>query len=153
MAVTDWPLDWAICLIINILLIYIPHLFVRVPAVHAKLAADFKKQGKGMKGYSLALPRLAQAAAADESPEGRAISRLNGHHQNSIEIFPLIAAACLAAAARGVSAHTINVWATAFTASRLVYTAAYLGGLSSVRPLVWTVGLVIATYLLVLAAL
>lgn len=33
-------LDWVLCLSLNILLTYIPHLALRVPAVHAKLAAD-----------------------------------------------------------------------------------------------------------------
>ena len=32
--------DWVLCLSLNILLTYIPHLALRVPAVHAKLAAD-----------------------------------------------------------------------------------------------------------------
>lgn len=46
-------IDWVYCLIINIGITYIPHLFLRVPAVHAKLASDHKKHGKGFKGYSL----------------------------------------------------------------------------------------------------
>ena len=145
-------LDWALCLLANILLTYIPHLFLRVPAVHAKLAADHKKSEKGLKGYSLSFPRLAQAAAADGTPEGKYISSLNGHHANSHEVFPLIAAACIAAAVRGVTADTINMWATAFTVSRVAYTLCYLGGVSSVRPLVWVAGLLIVGRLLALAA-
>ncbi len=99
-------IDWCYCLIINVMLTYIPHLFLRVPAVNAKLAADYKarEQKSGLKGYSLAFPRVAQAAAADETKEGRFIQALNGHHANSHEAFPIFAAACLAAAARGVGA-------------------------------------------------
>lgn len=179
-------IDWCYCLIINVMLTYIPHLFLRVPAVNAKLAADYKaREAKsGLKGYSLAFPRVAQAAAADETKEGRFIQALNGHHANSHEAFPIFAAACLAAAARGVgagvrrppfppprpiprfSAHTythaythtfappqtINFWATVYTASRLVYSAAYLGGLSSVRPLVWAAGFGVLVWMLLLAS-
>ena len=202
-------IDWCYCLIANVLLTYIPHLFLRVPAVNAKLAADHKaRESKaGLKGYSLAFPRVAQAAAADDSKEGRYIQALNGHHSNSHEAFPIFAAACLAAAARGVGAgvrvccspprnrfctahhafgaarprahferhphthahththarararthtappaQTINFWATVFTASRLVYTAAYLGGLSSVRPLVWAAGFGVLVWMFLLAS-
>ncbi len=100
----------------------------------------------------MAAPRVAQAAAADDTKEGRYIAALNGHHQNSHEAFPLIAAACLAASARGVAAGTINLYATAFTVSRVVYTYAYLRGMASVRPLVWVVGLGFVGHLFLLAA-
>ena len=102
-------------------------------------------------------PRLAQASAEDDTPEGRYIARLNGHHSNSHEIFPLIAAACLAAHACGVPTPLINTIATAFLASRLLHAILYIflgsaGWAANARALVWLVGLLLVGYLFVQAA-
>jgi hypothetical protein len=61
-------------------------------------AAQAAAQGDGS-AAALIRALVAQAAAADDTKEGRYIAALNGHHQNSHEAFPLIAAACLAAVA------------------------------------------------------
>jgi uncharacterized MAPEG superfamily protein len=73
----------------------------------------------------------------DDTPEGRYIASLSGQHQNSHEIFPLIAAACIIATARNVPREIVDFWASAFTVTRVLYTVAFLRGASSVRPLLW----------------
>jgi uncharacterized MAPEG superfamily protein len=149
-----YALPWQHVLFAAALLTYLPHLLLRIPAIHAKLAAGDKDK-KGPKGYDIRAPRTVQAAAVDDSAEGRYIARLNGHHANSHEVFPILLAGVLGALQRGVAAGTVNGYATAFLASRVLYTALYIGGTSApaglARAGVWTVGLVLCLHLLAFA--
>ena len=148
--------EWPTVFVCAVLLCYIPHLALRVPAVHSKLASEKKQAGATAKGllggYEIRSPRLAQAAAVDDSPEGRYIARLTGHHDNSHEIFPILVAAVLGALQRGVGKEVVNFWATLWLLSRVVYTLLYITGSSkafgNARALVWAVGLGLLCYLL-----
>jgi uncharacterized MAPEG superfamily protein len=147
-------LDWPHVIVGALILTYVPHLLLRVPAVHLKLAADKKKAAvKGApSGYDIRAPREAQAAAVDDSEEGRYISRLNGQHSNSHEAFPIICASIFTALYRGVSVPHINEVATIWLASRVVHTLLYVYGASKVvgglRGIVWVFGLGCCSYLI-----
>ncbi len=130
-----------------------PPAVLRIPAIHSKLAAA--PAAKGPRLYDIRQPRTAQAAALDDSPEGRYIARLSGQHQNSHEILPVIAVAVFAALQRGVPEASVSAWASLFLASRVVYSAVYICGVSAAlgyaRALVWTAGLAICLHLLAVA--
>jgi uncharacterized MAPEG superfamily protein len=147
--VLEWPLVLAGCM----LLTYVPHLLLRVPAVHAKLAAAKDARKGAPKGYDIRAPRVAQREAEDETPEGRYIARLSGHHANCHEGFALITAAVLGALQRGAGKGAVDELATIYFASRLVYSALYIGGTSQAaglaRALTWTAGLGVCAWLLV----
>ncbi len=129
---------------------------LRIPAIHQKLAAaPADAKSKGLRHYDIRTPRAAQAAALDDSPDGRYIARLSGHHQNSHEILPIIAVAVFGALQRGVPEASVSAWASLFLASRVVYTGVYIGGASAAlgytRALVWAAGLAICVHLLAVA--
>ena len=146
-------MDWPLVIICGICLTYIPHLLLRAPAVHLKLARD-KKTGKGG-GYDLRAPRASQNSAADDSPEGYYIARLNGQHANSFEGLIILLAALLASVSRGVALETINFSCTCWLLSRLLHTIFYIFGggslahtFSLLRALSFVVGIVSNLYLL-----
>jgi len=152
-----FALDWPIVMLGGIALILLPHLLLRVPAVHAKLSNDKKsaENSKGkMAGYDIRAPRSAQNLAADDTPEGRYIGRLNGQHANSHENFVMLCASIFAALNRGVSLNTINSAATIWLFARVFYSFFYIFGESRpmgvTRALLYMVGLAANVYLLVL---
>lgn len=63
--------------------------------------------------------------------------RAFGAHANSLEAFPLFAAAVLLAALRDVPGHTVDVAAYVWLACRLAYVGCYLAGFGSLRSLIW----------------
>ena len=143
-------LGWPVVALGLISLTYVPYLFLRIPAVHQKLAQEKKK------GYDIRVPRESQAAATDGTPEGRYIARLSGHHANCFEFFPMFALGVFAALHRGVPEARVNWWASAVLAQRLVYSGLFIAGtnatLGNARALVWTVGLGICCYLIAFAS-
>jgi uncharacterized MAPEG superfamily protein len=148
------PLTWYHTLFVHVLVCYVPHLFLRIPAIHAKFA---KAAGdKKPRAYDIRLPRASQAEAADDTPEGRYIARLSGHHQNSFEAFPLIAGACLVALQRGVPEASVSAWAALILLVRLAYSALYIGGsvawMAFARAGVWAVGFALCCWLMAFAA-
>ena len=74
--------------------------------------------------------------------------RAQGAHLNMIEAFPLFAAGMLAAMVGRVDLNAIVGLGSAFIAIRVVYIALYLGDKASARSLVWTLGLLTCTALL-----
>lgn len=74
--------------------------------------------------------------------------RAQGAHLNMIEAFPLFAAGMLAAMVGRVDLNVIVGLGSAFIAIRVVYIALYLGDKASARSLVWTLGLLTCTALL-----
>ena len=144
-------MEYQLVLFSCVLLCYLPHLLLRIPAIFAKLANN----DKGLKTYDIRAPRVSQALAADDTPEGRYIARLTGHHNNSHEVFPILAAAIFSALHRGVPVAVVNFYASAFLASRVLYTFLYICGTSAAfgytRALVWTAGLVLCGYLMAFA--
>lgn len=147
-------LEWPHVIVGSLLLTYVPHLLLRVPAVHLKLAADKKAKGQkgALAGYDIRAPREAQSAAVDDSEEGRYISRLNGQHSNSHESFPIICASIFTALYRGVSVAHVNEMATIWLVSRVIHTLLYISGSSKVvgglRGIVWVFGLGCCAYLI-----
>ncbi len=59
-------------------------------------------------------------------------------HQNAYEAFPFFAAAVLAAMATGAPQGVVNLLALAVLAARLIYTAAYLADLATMRSIAWS---------------
>ena len=145
-------LEWPLVLVGCILLTYLPHLLLRVPAVHAKLAAAKEARKGAPRGYDIRSPRTAQREAEDDSPEGRYIARLSGHHANCHEGFAIVTAAVLGALQRGARKDAVDALATLYLASRVVYSALYIGGTSKAagmaRALTWTAGLGLCAYML-----
>jgi uncharacterized MAPEG superfamily protein len=146
-------MDYPLVLLSLAMLAYVPHLFLRGPAVHAILS----KRGKGMKTYDIRTPRIAQSLAAeDATDEGRYVARLNGHHANSLETFPFIAAAIFACVLRAVPAQQVNFLATSYLITRVIYTPLYIYGTTRLmgiaRALVWAAGFGVVCYMLFLAS-
>ena len=88
---------------------------------------------KANKDYDNADPRN---PAALSTPLRRAAY---GAHANSLEAFPLFAAAVLLAGLRHAPAGTVDAAAVVWLVARLAYAACYLRGLASLRSLVWGV--------------
>lgn len=63
--------------------------------------------------------------------------RAFGAHANSLEAFPLFAAAVLLAALRDVPGQAVDIAAFVWLACRLAYVGCYLAGLASLRSLIW----------------
>lgn len=68
--------------------------------------------------------------------------RALGAHLNGFEIFPAFAAAVIMAHIAGVDAHTMSMICITFVVSRVIYIYLYLANLSSLRSLVWALGMV-----------
>lgn len=88
---------------------------------------------------------VAKAGPAYDNADPRNPAALNtpfrraayGAHANSLEAFPLFAAAVLLAGLRHAPAPAVNVAAWAWLAFRLAYVACYLTGRPSLRSLAW----------------
>lgn len=87
--------------------------------------------------------RLAQA-------EGKAY-RAKCAHDNSWEALPPFAAGVILAMITGVTPSTINAFAMAFIGFRVVYGAAYILDLATIRSLVWAAALFCTASLFYLA--
>lgn len=70
--------------------------------------------------------------------------RAYGAHLNGFEAFPFFAAAVVIAAIRGVPAGYLDAAASAWLATRLSYTGAYLFDLARLRPGLWALSWLIA---------
>jgi uncharacterized MAPEG superfamily protein len=100
---------------------------------------------KASRDYDNADPRNLKAI---DTPLRRAAY---GAHANSLEAFPLFAAAVLLAGLRHAPAETVNLAAFVWLAGRLGYVACYLAGLASLRSLVWLVPTFSSVALIVMA--
>lgn len=69
--------------------------------------------------------------------------------QNSLEVFPLFAAAVIIAHMAGAAQVTVDALAIAFIAFRIAYGVCYLADLHLARSLMWTGGLVCCIWLFV----
>lgn len=80
------------------------------------------------------------------------LQRNEACHANSMEHFPVFAAATLFATTSGVAAQQVNIGCAVYTIARLVYAAAYLkierGSLTYIRSAAWWVGNISCFYLL-----
>ncbi|KDQ08628.1 hypothetical protein BOTBODRAFT_37777 [Botryobasidium botryosum FD-172 SS1] len=78
--------------------------------------------------------------------------RLEGAHQNGLEVFPLWTAAVLISNFAGVSDTTLNTVSAAFLASRLLYTYLYANqsneAVAGARSATWGVGIAMNMYLI-----
>lgn len=72
--------------------------------------------------------------------------------QNSLEIFPIFAAAVIIAHLAGADQATVNGLSIAFIASRIAYAISYLADLHLLRSLVWTAGFACCVALFIIAA-
>lgn len=77
--------------------------------------------------------------------------RAFGAHANSLEAFPLFAAAVLLASVRHAPAQAVDLAAGIWLAFRLAYVTCYLRGLASLRSLMWTGATIASLAILVLA--
>lgn len=69
-------------------------------------------------------------------------ARANAAQQNSFEAFPFFAAAVALALQGGASVEMVAPWAWGFVALRLAYIHCYLTDRSTLRSVVWLLGLV-----------
>ncbi len=83
--------------------------------------------------------------------EGRR-ARANAAQANSFEAFPFFAAAVALALYSGAPTETVTYWAWGFVAMRLIYIVAYVADRSTLRSIVWLLGLVAVIRLYILAA-
>lgn len=79
-------------------------------------------------------------------------ARAHAAHLNSFEAFPLFAAGVLIAAASRAPQASVEGIAIGFIVARLAYLACYVGGLATLRSLVWMVGFGLSVALFVVAA-
>jgi uncharacterized MAPEG superfamily protein len=100
---------------------------------------------KAHKDYDNADPRN---PAALSTPFRRAAF---GAHANSLEAFPLFAAAVLLASFRHAPAQTVDIAAAVWLVARLAYAGCYLKGLASARSTLWGVATAASLTILVTA--
>jgi uncharacterized MAPEG superfamily protein len=67
-------------------------------------------------------------------------ARANAAQNNHFEAFPAFAAGVIIAQMKGTPQHTIDLLAALFVVIRVAYTAAYVGGVATVRSVVFTAG-------------
>lgn len=77
-------------------------------------------------------------------------ARAHAAQQNGFEALPLFIAGVLFAQVGGAEQARIDLFALAFIAVRLAYTAAYLGNRPTLRSLIWALGLGLCIALLAL---
>lgn len=90
---------------------------------------------KAPQGYNNREPRDQQASLTGWG------KRALGAHLNGFEIFPAFAAAVIIAHIAGMNENTLSMFCLTFIASRIVYIFLYLANRSTLRSLVWGVGL------------
>ena len=110
------------------------HVLSKFPLARAQLYSA--------KGYDNNNPREQQMAL--EGWGKRALAA----HQNQIESFPLFAAGILIATATAVTSSIVDYLAIAYVVARVAYTYCYLKDISTLRSLVWSVGLISSLALL-----
>ena len=98
-------------------------------------------------GYDNSHPRAQQNALTGWG------ARAMAAHANMFEAFPLFAAAVLTVQVSGSIGMLANVLAGLFIVARVLYTLLYLADRSTLRSLVWGVGVVSCLIMLVLPAL
>jgi uncharacterized MAPEG superfamily protein len=79
-------------------------------------------------------------------------ARVLGAHQNGLEAFPFFAAAVLLAEFRAAPQGWIDGLAIGFLVVRLAYVAAYVSDRSTLRSILWSVGLLVNAALFFLPA-
>lgn len=86
-----------------------------------------------------------------EKQENPRVRRANAAQKNAFEAFPAFAASVLMAQLAGVDPRTIGWIAVVYVISRVLHGVFYIGNQSSMRSLVWFVGLVCVITLMVMA--
>ena len=86
-----------------------------------------------------------------EKQENPRVRRANAAQKNAFEAFPAFAASVLMAQLANVDPRTIGWIAVVFVISRVLHGVFYVGNQSSMRSLVWFVGLVCVISLMVMA--
>lgn len=81
------------------------------------------------------------------------VRRADAAQKNAFEAFPAFAAAVLMAQLAGVDPQRIGWLAAVFVVMRVLHGVFYVGNKSSLRSLVWFVGLICVLALMVMAAL
>jgi len=104
------------------------HVLSKIPLAQAQL--------KSAGGYDNNNPREQQIAL--EGWGKRALAA----HQNQIESFPLFAAGVIIATITGVESNIVDYCAIAYIVARLAYVYCYLKDVSTLRSIVWSVGLI-----------
>lgn len=102
---------------------------------------------------------LAKAGPAYDNADPRNPSALNtpfrraahAAHANSLEVFPLFAAAVLLAGFRDAPAESVNIAAVLWLVFRLAYAAFYLTTKPSLRSLTWLGATICSIFILVIA--
>jgi uncharacterized MAPEG superfamily protein len=112
------------------LLIFLAALFIYVPRLFVA-----REQARMPEGYDNANPREQQARL------GAVGRRANAAHQNSIEAFPLFAAAILACRVAKVDLLATVVLGAIFVVARAIYIWCYVTDEPSMRSAVWGIGL------------
>jgi len=125
-------------------LIYLLLAALMVPGSKAPLMAAISRE-KG--GYDNHNPRAQQASLSGYN------ARALAAHQNTIEAFPLFAAALLAALWAGVDSVWVHALSLAFLIARVVYIKLYLADQATPRSLVWSIGFFACLGLIVLGLL
>ena len=110
------------------------HLFSKAPLAYA--------QNQQAGGYDNKNPREQQAALSDWGKRAMAA------HQNQLESFPLFAAGVLVATFTNNPSSIIAYLSVAHVVARVLYIVCYLQGLSTLRSVVWSVGILSALALL-----
>jgi len=110
------------------------------------LLALIKKRQLVSRGqYSNSAPRMG-------SPEPRSLSeRAHWAEQNSFEILPGYIGAVIVAHLAGADQHPIDILALVFILSRILYCLCYLKNWSSLRSMIWFVGLLCIVGLFLIA--
>ncbi len=78
-------------------------------------------------------------------------ARANAAQANSFEAFPFFAAAVALALYNGAAVEVVALWSWGFVAMRVIYIVAYVMDRSTLRSIVWLLGLVAVIRLHVLA--
>lgn len=86
-----------------------------------------------------------------EKQENPRVRRANAAQKNAFEAFPAFAAGVVMAQLAGVDPHTIGAIAALFVVCRVLHGVFYVGNKSSMRSLVWFVGLACVVSLLAMA--
>jgi uncharacterized MAPEG superfamily protein len=131
----DFVLDAFTCVAASIVLIFVPHLLKASAVIN-----NNKHSGKGV-AYDLRNPRQSVQLSIDSTPEGQFVARLQGAHQNGLEVFPIFAFSVLAAAITGVPRQTQNIAATLHVLFRALYIVVYANNttlrLAMLRSVLW----------------
>ncbi|KAK4580101.1 hypothetical protein LTR86_000303 [Recurvomyces mirabilis] len=125
----------------------IPYAFALGLAPHLYYTSRMMLATKGK--MSMADPRTNLQAWKGKMPEmlWHHLSRARGAHLNSMEIFPLYAAAVLAGNAAGLPAQDLNTMAYSFIGARTLYCALYMTVTNDIAALArtgvyaWSIGI------------